>query len=85
MDIELTAEFATAEEVENLAETLAGLGHDVTVIGDMAALVRFLGCGGAVDLVFNYAAGVWAGRARPRFLRCWRRCACPTPERTRSR
>jgi D-alanine-D-alanine ligase len=63
MDIELTAEFATADEVENLAKTLVGLGHDVTVIGDMAALVRFLGCGGAVDLVFNHAAGVW-GRAR---------------------
>ncbi len=62
-DIELTAEFATADEVENLAATLGELGHQVTVIGDMAALVRFFGCGGAVDLVFNYAAGIW-GRAR---------------------
>jgi len=62
-DIELTAEFAAADEVEHLAATLAGLGHDVTVIGDMAALVRVLGCGGAVDLVFNYAAGI-RGRAR---------------------
>jgi D-alanine-D-alanine ligase len=61
--IDMTAEFATAWEVEQLAATLAELGHETTVIGDMAALVRFLGCGGAVDLVFNYAAGVW-GRAR---------------------
>lgn len=60
---DLTAEFATAWEVEHLATTLAQLGHDVTVIGDIAALVCFLGCGGAVDLLFNYAAGVW-GRAR---------------------
>ncbi len=58
-----TAEFATAWEVEQIAATLGELGHDVTVIGDIAALVRFLGCGRAVDLVFNYAAGVW-GRAR---------------------
>ncbi len=62
-DMDLTAEFATAWEVEQLAATLAELGHQATVIGDMAALVRFLGCGGAVDLVFNYAAGIW-GRAR---------------------
>jgi D-alanine-D-alanine ligase len=62
-DIDLTAEFATAWEVEQVAATLAELGHQVTVIGDMAALVRFLGCGGAVDLVFNYAAGA-RGRAR---------------------
>jgi D-alanine-D-alanine ligase len=61
--IDVTAEFATAWEVEQLVATLAELGHETTVIGDMAALVRFLGCGGAVDLVFNYAAGVW-GRAR---------------------
>jgi D-alanine-D-alanine ligase len=60
---DLTAEFATAWEVEQIAATLGELGHDVTVIGDIAALVRFLGRGGAVDLVFNYAAGVW-GRAR---------------------
>lgn len=62
-DVELTAEFAAADEVEYLTATLVDLGHDVTVIGDMAALVRFLGCGGVVDLVFNYAAGIW-GRAR---------------------
>lgn len=62
-DMDVTAEFATAWEVEQLAATLAELGHQATVIGDMAALVRFLGCGGAVDLVFNYAAGIW-GRAR---------------------
>jgi D-alanine-D-alanine ligase len=61
--IDVTAEFATTWEVEQLAATLAELGHETTVIGDMAALVRFLGCGGAIDLVFNYAAGVW-GRAR---------------------
>lgn len=60
---DLTAEFATAWEVEQIAATLAGLGHEVTVIGDLAALVRFLGRDGAVDLVFNYAAGIW-GRAR---------------------
>lgn len=62
-NIDVTAEFATAWEVEQLTATLEGLGHAVTVIGDIAALVRFLGGGGAVDLVFNYAAGVW-GRAR---------------------
>jgi D-alanine-D-alanine ligase len=61
--IDETAEFATAWEVEQLVITLTELGHETRVIGDRAALVRFLGCGGAVDLVFNYAAGVW-GRAR---------------------
>lgn len=61
--IDVTAEFATAWEVEQLAAALGELGHETTIIGDIAALVRFLGGGGAVDLVFNYAAGVW-GRAR---------------------
>lgn len=60
---DVTAEFATAWEVQQILAALDELGHQATVIGDMAALVRFLGCGGALDLVFNYAAGVW-GRAR---------------------
>ena len=62
-DADVTAEFATAWEVEQLAATLVELGHETMVIGDLAALVGFLGRGGAVDLVFNYAAGVW-DRAR---------------------
>jgi D-alanine-D-alanine ligase len=60
---DVTAEFATAWEVEYLAATLAELGHDVTIIGDVTALVSFLGRNGVVDLVFNYAAGLW-GTAR---------------------
>ena len=56
-DIEATAEYASAYEVEYLAETIESLGHEVTRIGDITHLVRFLGSGQRVDLVFNYAAG----------------------------
>lgn len=62
-DVEATAEFASAVEVENIAETIKALGHAVTRIGDITQLVRFLVSGQRVDLVFNYAAGRW-GHAR---------------------
>ena len=62
-DIDGTAEFASAYEVGHLAETIEALGHEVTRIGNIAQLVRFLGSGHRVDLVFNYAAGRW-GHAR---------------------
>ena len=62
-DIDGTAEYASAYEVEYLAETIESLGHEVTRIGDITHLVRFLASGQKVDLVFNYAAGRW-GHAR---------------------
>ena len=62
-DIEATAEFASGFEVEYVAETIETLGHDVTRIGDITQLVRFLASGQQVDLIFNYAAGRW-GHAR---------------------
>lgn len=62
-DVDGTAEFASAYEVGHLAETIEALGHEVTRIGNITQLVRFLGSGQRVDLVFNYAAGRW-GHAR---------------------
>lgn len=61
--VEATAEFASADEIGYLADTIEGLGHAVARIGDLRQLLQFIASGQAIDLVFNYAAGCW-GRAR---------------------
>jgi D-alanine-D-alanine ligase len=58
-----TAEWASDDEIQIIAETLAGLGHQVEHIGDLEKLLRFVADGGRVDLIFNYAAGI-QGEAR---------------------
>jgi D-alanine-D-alanine ligase len=58
-----SAESASDDEIETLVETLEGLGHAVERIGNIERLTRFIVNGGAVDLFFNYAAGL-RGAAR---------------------
>lgn len=60
-NIDATAEFASAFELDTLAETIDGLGHRVVRIGDINRLVQFIAAGQTVDLAFNYAAGYTGG------------------------
>ena len=55
---EETAEFDSPETIAALEDTLAALGHVVTRVGNIKALVRALAAGERWDLVFNIAEGL---------------------------
>ncbi|MCP4140289.1 MAG: ATP-grasp domain-containing protein [Chloroflexi bacterium] len=56
-------EYESDETVAGITEALITLGHEVIQIGNISALVNFLGEGNRVDLVFNMAEGRY-GRTR---------------------
>ncbi len=60
---EQTAEFDSEETINSLAETISALGYKVERIGNIYELTRLLARGGAWDLVFNVAEGLY-GRSR---------------------
>jgi D-alanine-D-alanine ligase len=56
-------EFDSPETISALEESIRALGHNVTRIGDVTDLVRFVAERHRVDIVFNMAEGQF-GRAR---------------------
>ena len=55
--MEQTAEFDSPETIRALEESLTGMGHEVSRIGGIEALVCALAAGNRWDLVFNIAEG----------------------------
>lgn len=57
------AEWSSEDEIYYLSATLDHLGHRAFTVGGFEQLLDFLNGPEKVDLVFNYAAGIW-GQAR---------------------
>lgn len=57
------AEFDSEETIAALEESIRGLGHEVTRIGNVYDLTRKLAAGATWDMVFNIAEGLY-GRSR---------------------
>lgn len=60
---DFAAEFDTEQSIAELEAAIASCGHQVSRIGNVYDLIRFVAAGNSVEIVFNMAEGLW-GRSR---------------------